>query len=211
MVDSSLPFENSGPAAGRDVTGEFAGAASAPWTVSALVARIKEALLDAFPRRVSVVGQVSNFKRAASGHLYFSLKDESAAIDAVMFRADAASVRFDLADGLEVLAEGRVDVYERQGRLQLYVQRLSPKGTGALELAFRQLKERLEREGLFDPARKSLGMMIAYAVKYYYMDIWWNWLMPPIVCLSLLIMTVTFLAISLEKVLDPRLKEALGA
>ncbi|HDH98357.1 MAG TPA: ABC transporter permease [Deltaproteobacteria bacterium] len=65
--------------------------------------------------------------------------------------------------------------------------------------------------GLFDPARKSLGMMIAYAVKYYYMDIWWNWLMPPIVCLSLLIMTVTFLAISLEKVLDPRLKEALGS
>jgi len=64
--------------------------------------------------------------------------------------------------------------------------------------------------GLFDPSRKSLGMMIAYAVKYYYMDIWWNWLLPPIVCLSLLIMAVTFLAISLEKVLDPRLKEALG-
>ncbi|MGM0383410.1 MAG: ABC transporter permease [Thermodesulfobacteriota bacterium] len=65
--------------------------------------------------------------------------------------------------------------------------------------------------GLFDPSRKSLGMMIAYAVEYYYMDIWWNWLLPPIVCLSLLIMAVTFLAISLEKVLDPRLKEALGS
>jgi len=64
--------------------------------------------------------------------------------------------------------------------------------------------------GLFDPSRKSLGMMIGYAVKYYYLDIWLNWLLPPIVCLSLLIMTVTFLAISLEKVLDPRLKEALG-
>ncbi len=64
--------------------------------------------------------------------------------------------------------------------------------------------------GLFDPSRKSLGTMIAYAVKYYYMDTWWNWLLPPIVCLSLLIMAVTFLAISLEKVLDPRLKEALG-
>jgi peptide/nickel transport system permease protein len=64
--------------------------------------------------------------------------------------------------------------------------------------------------GLFDPSRKSLGMMIGYALKYYYMDIWWNWLLPPIACLSLLIMTVTFLAISLEKVLDPRLKEALG-
>jgi peptide/nickel transport system permease protein len=65
--------------------------------------------------------------------------------------------------------------------------------------------------GLFDPSRKSLGMMIAFAVKYYYMDIWWNWLLPPIICLSLLIMAVTFLAISLEKVLDPRLKEALGS
>jgi peptide/nickel transport system permease protein len=64
--------------------------------------------------------------------------------------------------------------------------------------------------GLFDPSRKSLGIMISYALKYYYLNIWWNWLFPPIVCLSLLIMTVTFLAISIEKVLDPRLKEALG-
>ena len=64
--------------------------------------------------------------------------------------------------------------------------------------------------GLFDPTRKSLGMMIGFALKYYYMDIWWNWLLPPIVCLSLLIMCVTFLAISLESILDPRLKEALG-
>jgi peptide/nickel transport system permease protein len=59
--------------------------------------------------------------------------------------------------------------------------------------------------GLFDPSRKSLGMMISYALKYYYLDIWWNWLIPPILCLTLLIMTVSFLAISLEKVFDPRL------
>jgi peptide/nickel transport system permease protein len=59
--------------------------------------------------------------------------------------------------------------------------------------------------GLFDPSRKSLGMMISYALKYYYLDIWWSWLIPPILCLTLLIMTVTFLAISLEKVFDPRL------
>ncbi len=63
--------------------------------------------------------------------------------------------------------------------------------------------------GLFDPARKSLGMMINFALRYYYMDIWWNWLIPPIICLTLLIMAVTFLAVSLEKVFDPRLKEAL--
>ncbi|MBW1720883.1 MAG: ABC transporter permease [Deltaproteobacteria bacterium] len=64
--------------------------------------------------------------------------------------------------------------------------------------------------GLFDPGRKSLGMMISYALKYYYMDIWWNWLMPPILCLSMLIGSVTFLAISLEKALDPRLRESIG-
>jgi peptide/nickel transport system permease protein len=64
--------------------------------------------------------------------------------------------------------------------------------------------------GLFDPMRKSLGTMISYGLKYYYMDIWWNWLFPPILCLSLLIMTVTFLAVSLERVLDPRLREVLG-
>jgi peptide/nickel transport system permease protein len=63
--------------------------------------------------------------------------------------------------------------------------------------------------GLFDPSRKSLGIMISYALKYYYLDIWWNWLLPPVFLLSLLIMTVTFLAISLEKVFDPRLKEAM--
>ena len=63
--------------------------------------------------------------------------------------------------------------------------------------------------GLFDPSRKSLGMMISYALKYYYMDIWWNWLFPPVLLLSLLIMTVTFLAISMEKALDPRLRETL--
>ena len=63
--------------------------------------------------------------------------------------------------------------------------------------------------GLFDPSRKSLGIMISYALKYYYLEIWWNWLLPPVFLLTLLIMTVTFLAVSLEKVFDPRLKEAL--
>lgn len=64
--------------------------------------------------------------------------------------------------------------------------------------------------GLFDPGRKSLGMMINYALRYYYMDIWWNWLFPPLLCLSLLIVSVTFLAVSLEKVMDPRLRGAIG-
>jgi peptide/nickel transport system permease protein len=63
--------------------------------------------------------------------------------------------------------------------------------------------------GLFDPSRKSLGMMISYALKFYYMDVWWNWLFPPVLCLSLLIMTVTILTISMERAMDPRLREVL--
>jgi peptide/nickel transport system permease protein len=62
--------------------------------------------------------------------------------------------------------------------------------------------------GLFDPSRKSLGMMISYGLRYYYLEVWWNWLLPPVLCLTLLIMAVTFLAVSMEKVFDPRLKEA---
>ena len=145
-----------GPRPGPDV-GEFAapGAGkSAPLSVSALVARIKGTLAEAFPGRVSVIGEISNFKLHSSGHMYFRLKDARAAIDAVMFCSDAARLKFTPEDGLEVIAEGRVDVYEVRGQIQFYVERLSPKGTGALELAFRQLRAKLQREGLFDPAAK---------------------------------------------------------
>lgn len=159
-MGKGLPFgfrrkdEPPAAAAGRDVTEEFA-AAPAAMSVSALVAQIKLALGAAFPRRLAVIGQISNFKRHSSGHLYFALKDAAATIDCVMFRASAEGVRFEPQDGLEVVAEGRVDLYERQGRVQLVVQRLSLRGEGALELAFRQLKDKLAREGLFDPARKK--------------------------------------------------------
>ena len=140
---------------GRDVTAEFAGArAEAPLTVGALVADVRRVLADGMPRRVAVVGQISNLSRPASGHVYFSLKDADAQIPAAMFRQAAATVKFDLTDGMEVVAEGRVDVYEAQGKLQLYVDRLTPRGAGALELALRQLVAKLEAEGLFDPARK---------------------------------------------------------
>ncbi len=142
--------------AGADVTAEFVGGQTkAPWTVSDLLTRVREALAGGLPKRVTVVGEVSNFKRHQSGHLYFSLKDAGGQVAAVMFRGPAKRVRFDLTDGLEVVAEGRVDVYEPQGKLQLYVEQLSPKGAGALELAFRQLKASLAAEGLFDPAAKK--------------------------------------------------------
>ena len=131
------------------------GGKDAPLTVSALLRRVKGVLTDAFPKRISVVGEISNFKAHASGHLYFRLKDADATIDAVMFRSAAAKVKFQPADGLEVIADVRVDVYEVRGQLQLYVERMTPRGAGALELAFRQLCEKLRGQGLFDPARKK--------------------------------------------------------
>ncbi|MBN1941856.1 MAG: exodeoxyribonuclease VII large subunit [Phycisphaerae bacterium] len=135
-----------------------AGAGNAPpgaISVSALVERIKSALAEALPERFCVVGEISNLSAPASGHLYFNLKDSSAAIAAAMWRSQAERLKFRPADGLEVVVEGRVDVYDVQGRLQLYVERMTPRGQGALELAFRQLKDKLQAEGLFDPARKK--------------------------------------------------------
>ena len=143
------------PDVGVDATVEFVGGtASAPMTVSVLLGQVKTALADYLPRRVVVVGEISNFNRHGSGHLYFSLKDPAGQIAAVMFRSAAAKVKFDPTDGLEVVAAGRVDVYEAQGKLQLYVTSLTPRGAGALELAFRQLVDKLRGEGLFDPAHK---------------------------------------------------------
>ncbi len=103
---------------------------------------------------VLVRGEVSNFRRHRSGHLYFTLKDEEAALDCVCFRNTAASIDFEIADGMAVVAGGRVSVYEKQGRYQLIVLFLRPDGVGALYAAFEQLKEKLEREGLFDESRK---------------------------------------------------------
>ena len=123
-------------------------------SVSALVGRVKGAMAAAFPQTVCVVGQISGMKAHSSGHLYFRLKDEAVALDAVMFRASAGRLKFQPTDGLEVVAEGRVDVYEARGQLQLYVERMTPKGQGALELAQRQLVEKLQKEGLFEASHK---------------------------------------------------------
>ncbi len=145
------------PDVGKDVTGEILSgdAQRGPISVSALLGRIKGALTDAFPQRLAVVGELSNVKRHTSGHLYFRLKDAAASIDAVMFRPHAGRLKFEPTDGLEVVVEGRIDVYEVRGQLQLYAERMTPKGAGALELAFRQLQAKLAAEGLFDAAHKK--------------------------------------------------------
>jgi exodeoxyribonuclease VII large subunit len=125
------------------------------FTVSELSQEIKNLLEKRFPD-VWVTGEVSNFRGATSGHLYFTLKDPSAQIRAVCFRNQARYLKFKPQDGISVIARGHLSVYEARGEYQLYVDYLEPAGIGALQLAFEQLKQKLAAEGLFDPARKKL-------------------------------------------------------
>ncbi len=128
--------------------------AEGPETVWELTRRITDTLELGFPQ-VWVGGEVSNFKRHTSGHLFFSLKDDRAALRCVMWRSTADRLKHDVGDGTEVEARGRISVYPQRGDYQLYVSSLKPLGLGALEVAFRKLKEKLAAEGLFDPARKK--------------------------------------------------------
>jgi exodeoxyribonuclease VII large subunit len=122
-------------------------------TVGELTRQLKETLESRYPR-VLVRGEVSGFRGAnARGHLYFALKDADACIDAKVWASQAGRLRFALRDGLEVVAEGSVDVYAPQGRYSLIVQRLEPVGEGARALAFEQLKEKLAAEGLMGERR----------------------------------------------------------
>jgi len=122
-------------------------------SVSQLTAEIKD-LLDTAFGAVWVSGEISNLTRPQSGHCYLTLKDDEAQIRAVIWRTSAKTLRFDLHDGLEVICGGYLDVYGPRGTYQLVIQQILPKGIGPLELALRQLRERLTAEGLFDPARK---------------------------------------------------------
>jgi exodeoxyribonuclease VII large subunit len=124
-------------------------------TVSELVMRIKTTLEDQFPA-VWVEGEISNLRTPSSGHAYFTLKDDGAQLRCVLFRGRGRRVAFQPEDGMQVLAFGGLDVYLARGEYQLVVELLEPKGVGALQLAFEQLKRRLEAEGLFDGARKRV-------------------------------------------------------
>ena len=122
-------------------------------SVSGLTRDIKEVLESIF-ETVYVEGEISDLKQPASGHIYFSLKDEFAQVKCVFFRNSAVKLKFALKDGMRVVLSGKVGVYEKQGQYQLYVNTVEPKGKGALQLAFEQLKEKLAKEGLFDESRK---------------------------------------------------------
>jgi len=124
------------------------------FTVSDLTARIRDLLARNFTD-VTVQGEISNCRPAASGHIYFTLKDERAQVRCVFFKQQQRGMKFRPEDGVKVMVRGSISVYEARGEYQLYVESLEPVGRGALQLAFEQLKKRLEAEGLFDSARKK--------------------------------------------------------
>ena len=122
-------------------------------TVSELTASVR-VLLESKYAEVWVEGEISNARVWKTGHLYFTLKDAGAQLRAVMFRSALRLQRFRPEDGQHVIARGRISVYEPKGEYQIVCEHLEPQGVGALQLAFEQLRRRLEREGLFDAARK---------------------------------------------------------
>ena len=125
------------------------------YTVTQVNRYVKKSLeSDALLAGLFVEGEISNFNAHSSGHMYFTLKDATAAISAVMFRGNAADLPFVPRSGMKVIAFGRLSLFERDGKYQLYVEYLEPAGVGSLQIAFAQLKEKLEAEGFFDPHRK---------------------------------------------------------
>jgi exodeoxyribonuclease VII large subunit len=124
------------------------------WTVRDLVASVRTHIEREYSD-AWVEGEISNFRAQGSGHLYFTLKDQNAQISVVMFRSSARLLRFKPTDGMQVVVRGRVTIYEDRGQLQIIAEYVEPKGAGALQIAFEQLKAKLEAEGLFDAARKK--------------------------------------------------------
>jgi len=122
-------------------------------SVTQLTRQVKDLVEANFPQ-VAVAGEISNCTRAGSGHIYLTLKDEDSQIRAVIWRSAARRIRFEIEDGLQVLAVGPVELYQARGTFQLIVEQLQPQGVGPLELAFRQLQQKLAAEGLFAAEHK---------------------------------------------------------
>ena len=123
------------------------------FTVTEITAVIRTTLEMTYPE-VLIEGEISNARVWKTGHLYFTLKDQGAQLNAVMFRSSLRSLRFKPENGQQVMARGRLSVYEPKGEYQIVCEHLEPQGLGTLQLAFQQVKERLEQEGLFHPSRK---------------------------------------------------------
>ena len=123
-------------------------------TVSELTARIRDLLAKGFTDLL-VEGEISNCREAQSGHIYFTLKDDRSQVRCVFFKQQQRGIKFRPEDGLHVTVRGSISVYEARGEYQIYVESIEPVGLGALQLAFEQLKKRLEAEGLFAAERKK--------------------------------------------------------
>jgi len=124
------------------------------YSVSELTRNIKLLLEDSLAD-IWVRGEISNCRRAQSGHLYFTLKDEQSVIKAVLFRSFQSKIKFEIEDGLTIILHGNMSVFEKRGDYQIIVDFMEPEGPGALQLAFEQLKEKLKKEGLFDEEHKN--------------------------------------------------------
>ncbi|MGA2071190.1 MAG: exodeoxyribonuclease VII large subunit [Sedimentisphaerales bacterium] len=125
------------------------------YTVSQLTALIKTMLENGLPGRLTVRGEISDWRPHSSGHCYFSLKDEGSVLPCVMWGSNFKKVKFKPENGLAVFATGNIDVYEPQGKYQFYAERMEPAGVGALQLAFEQMVKLLAAQGLFDEAHKK--------------------------------------------------------
>src|SRR5215471_11702071 len=153
-----LPFEDDEPTAEELALSEAATPQARVegrriYTVTELTVRVRDTLEERF-FEVWVEGELSGVRLYNSGHLYFTLKDSSSLLKGLMFRSALRYLKFKPADGLHVVARGKISVYEPKGEYQIVCEHLEPKGLGALQLAFDQLKKRLQIEGLFDAARK---------------------------------------------------------
>jgi exodeoxyribonuclease VII large subunit len=125
------------------------------YTVSQVNSLIKGILENNLPGRLTITGEITDFKLHHSGHCYFLLKDENALLPCVMWKSNFSKLRFEPENGMAVLGTGFIDVYEPQGKYQFYVERMEPAGVGALQLAFEQMVRRLEAQGLFDDKHKK--------------------------------------------------------
>ncbi|MGA2916193.1 MAG: exodeoxyribonuclease VII large subunit [Sedimentisphaerales bacterium] len=125
------------------------------YTVSQITSLIKASLENSLPGQLTITGEISGFKRHSSGHCYFDLKDENSILPAVMWGSDFVKLKFKPENGLAVLAKGHIDVYPPQGKYQFYADSMMPAGMGVLQLAFEQMKKRLEAEGLFREEHKK--------------------------------------------------------
>ncbi|MCH7872682.1 MAG: exodeoxyribonuclease VII large subunit, partial [Planctomycetes bacterium] len=152
LVADRLPFD---PSRIRAPAKNQAKKPPSVLSVQQLSALVREALSRHIPATVQVLGEIGDISRPASGHLYFTLKDNHAELRCVMWRSSATKLKFELEAGMQVIATGGIEVYQPRGTYQLIARRLEPRGVGALELAFRQLREKLASEGLFDAQRKK--------------------------------------------------------